>query len=388
MNVDFDAAGDLINASVVARAIEGASPSAKAHAHASTCANCAAPLAGAFCHQCGQRAHLHRSLLHLGEEFLHGMFHFDAKGWRTVPMLVGRPGQLTRRYIEGHRTRFVSPLALFLFMVFLMFFVVSSVSEGHKPDLDAARMSSLDGAKAKLEKALARDQARLDKAEKTLATRVEKGGDTADAKANVDEARTGLAETRRALELLPKLASGDAAQAAAAALQAAGATAKAKDAASPDEGFKPENFNVDIGWPAAEEAIKHALKNPELVLYKLKNAASTYSFLLVPISLPFLWLMFFWKRGVTMYDHAVFSLYSLSFMALLVVVMALLKYAGVRNGPIAALLLLPPVHMFIQLRGAYLLSRAEAFWRTIVLVCVSGTVFLLYLLLILMLSIR
>jgi hypothetical protein len=37
------------------------------------------------------------------------------------------PGQLTRRYIEGERARFVSPVALFLFSVFLMFAVFSSI---------------------------------------------------------------------------------------------------------------------------------------------------------------------------------------------------------------------------------------------------------------------
>src|SRR5439155_7755576 len=59
-----------------------------------------------------QAAHLHRSLWHLGEELLHGLLHFDAKGWRTLPLLIGRPGLLTRRYIDGQRARYVSPLAL------------------------------------------------------------------------------------------------------------------------------------------------------------------------------------------------------------------------------------------------------------------------------------
>ena len=40
-------------------------------------------------------------------------------------MLAWRPGELTRRYIEGERARFISPLALFLFTVFLMFAVFS-----------------------------------------------------------------------------------------------------------------------------------------------------------------------------------------------------------------------------------------------------------------------
>lgn len=33
------------------------------------------------------------------------------------------PGRLTRRYIDGERVKFVSPMALFLFTVFLMFAV-------------------------------------------------------------------------------------------------------------------------------------------------------------------------------------------------------------------------------------------------------------------------
>ena len=46
---------------------------------------------------------------------LHGVLHFEGKIWRTLPMLAWRPGELTRRYIDGERARFVSPIALFLF---------------------------------------------------------------------------------------------------------------------------------------------------------------------------------------------------------------------------------------------------------------------------------
>lgn len=49
------------------------------------CANCATALEGRFCHCCGQKAHLHKSLLHLGEDVLHGVLHFDSKGSRTLP---------------------------------------------------------------------------------------------------------------------------------------------------------------------------------------------------------------------------------------------------------------------------------------------------------------
>ena len=56
---------------------------------------------------------------------MHGVFHFDTKLWRTLPELVFRPGRLTRRYIDGERAKFISPMALYLLSVFLMYAVFS-----------------------------------------------------------------------------------------------------------------------------------------------------------------------------------------------------------------------------------------------------------------------
>ena len=85
------------------------------------CLNCGTALIGEFCHACGQNGHVHKTLSSIGHDLLHGVFHFEGKVWRTLPMLVAHPGSLTRRYIDGERARFVSPLAMFLFFVFLMF---------------------------------------------------------------------------------------------------------------------------------------------------------------------------------------------------------------------------------------------------------------------------
>ena len=129
--------------------------------------------------------------------------------------------------------------------------------------------------------------------------------------------------------------------------------------------LQKDELHVDTGSPAVDKAIKARSKNPQLTLYKLKSAASKYSFLLVPMSLPFLWLMFFWKRGMTMYDHAVFSLYALSFMALLVMVLSLLEMAGLsRWWPACWCASCRRIHMFVQLRGAYRLRKRSALWRT------------------------
>ena len=129
MSGNLDASGGLVDAGLVAASIDP--PGARNHAETALahrqCANCDAPLSGSFCANCRQKAHVHRSLLHVGEEFLHGITHFDGKAWLTLPALLFRPGKLTRNYIEGKRAGYIASVPLFLLVVFLMFFVFSFV---------------------------------------------------------------------------------------------------------------------------------------------------------------------------------------------------------------------------------------------------------------------
>ncbi|MGZ8999157.1 MAG: DUF3667 domain-containing protein, partial [Allosphingosinicella sp.] len=116
----MEAVGDAVTGGLVARALEpGAGES---HGREERiCLNCGTELIGPHCHNCGQPGHVHRTLMAWWHDLAHGILHLDGKIWRTLPLLAWRPGELTRRYIEGERARFVSPLALFLFSVFLTF---------------------------------------------------------------------------------------------------------------------------------------------------------------------------------------------------------------------------------------------------------------------------
>ena len=369
MNLDLDSGAGLVTAALVANEIDPKSGAAPAEdPHGAHCANCNAVLTGPYCQRCGQSAHVHRSLLHLGEEFLHGLLHFDAKAWRTLPLLVIQPGRLTRNYIDGKRTRYVSPLALFLFMVFLMFFVVSSVT--HFGDTHIGNPLE-EGSTAVPRSALAADITRakdkLAKAEAALASTAAADAGFAAAVKAVNRARDNVNDAELAMTVVT--------------------SASERRLDKTISKLRLKDSKVDTGIPSVDKALKVALDNPDLTLYKLKSAASKYSFMLVPMSLPFLWLMFFWKRGVTMYDHAVFSLYALSFMALLAIVVALLGMAGLSTVAGNLLWIAPPIHMFVQLRGAYQLRKRSALWRTAVLLVVSLCVFVLYLLLILTVSV-
>jgi hypothetical protein len=117
--------------------------------------------------------------------------------------------------------------------------------------------------------------------------------------------------------------------------------------------------------------IDKAQQNPDLLLYKIKTNAYKFSWALIPISVPFLWLLFPFSRRYRIYDHMVFVTYSLSFMSLLVIAAALFNAAGLSLFA-ALLFFVPPFHMYRQLKDAYDLSRSAAIWRTLLLMMFSA----------------
>ena len=122
--MSVEGVGEAVTGGMMARAVEPQAGEA-ADEGDRNCLNCGAVLDGAFCRQCGQKGHVHRSVGAIAHDLVHGVLHLDGKFWRTLPMLAWRPGELTRRYAHGERAKFVSPMALFLFSVFLMFAVFS-----------------------------------------------------------------------------------------------------------------------------------------------------------------------------------------------------------------------------------------------------------------------
>src|SRR6185369_4133823 len=121
----FDVVGDAVTGGLIARAVEPEAGEGDGHTHEKNCLNCTTLLTGPYCSACGQKSHVHRTVHGFLQDFVQGLFNFEGKIWRTLPMLAWRPGELTRRYIAGERARFVSPVALYLFTVFAMFAVLN-----------------------------------------------------------------------------------------------------------------------------------------------------------------------------------------------------------------------------------------------------------------------
>jgi hypothetical protein len=386
---ELEAAGAAATAGLVAGAIErkGGAPVEPP----GPCLNCGAQRVGAYCHACGQPGHISRRLSDVVLDFLNAFLNFDTKTWRTLPLLVVRPGTMTHAYIHGARARYVSPLAMFLFSIFVMFFVIQVVVEsGETPTPDgpvAQRVLDVPSAEARVREAqAARDRAAAD-FEKAS---VEAAAARASGKPGTEGVATGIItgpqvqarQTEEALQAAKSrlLLAQSVARAAPQKESAVNINVEGRPitAASEDgrtwqdrlrENAESGEFKTNTGWPLLDRALKHAALNPDLALYKLQDTASQYTFLLVPISLPFIALLFVWKRGVTLFDHVVFSLYSLSFMSLLFITLGLASRLGDWAEPaiVTAALTVPPVHMFFHLGGAYGLGWWSALWRTVLL---------------------
>lgn len=389
MNIGTDIATDVVSEALIvneAEKLAGNAHAARAHEHTGNCANCGTILTGPYCHHCGQSAHIHRSLLHMTEEFLHGFLHFETKAWRTIPALIFKPGQLTRNYIQGQRTRYVSPLALFLFLIFLMFFVFSMTASYQDEKLPSVENSKLH----------ANSSSNASRDTKEIATQTNDN----EVKSIVDKELKQLGKELSEEAIAPEKAAKDQTlKKELSPVDQSGISVTVTESAPSD------NENIDAGKlikkidqqfdnrkitstvPRLEQKIRSAVKNPELILYKMKSNASKFAFLLMPMSLPFLWLLFMFRRQYVMFDHAVFSLYSLCFMSLLLMCIALLNRIGF-NGTAAMLFaFVPPLHMYTQLKQAYQLSVKGALWRTFALLFIAACALSFYAIVVLSISV-
>lgn len=267
------------------------------------CANCETALVGAFCHACGQKAHLHDRLKHLVEEFAEGIAHFDGRLWRTLPLLALDPGRLSREWMAGRRVRYVAPLHLFLFAVFLLFLIPNFTGRhmfdfGHDPEVaERAASFTTRGSDGALKRINPNDPEALRN------------------EMNLSEPVVGM------IELVTKLG-----------------------------------------------------KNPQYYGYKMEALAYKLSFVIVPISVAILWLMYAWRRRFSLYHHAVVSLYGLGFVALLLALTSLFP------GPVATALnllifALAPIHAARHLRGAYGGGWVQTIVRTLILSLLTALAF-------------
>ena len=267
------------------------------------------------------------------------MLHLDGKLFRTLPELALRPGALTRRYIDGERAKFVSPFALFLFSALLMY-ATYSVLGG---DGEAASKVSAQEAAEELREEVEKADRRILEAESELREPGLAGSRRARLQQRLIEAR----ETRD--ELIRATTS---------------ATAAAAQAGGPVGGLS---------------TLERMRADREFVSYRLKANAYKFSWALIIISTPMVWLLFAWNRRYGLYDHAVFVTYSIAFMSLLFSAWTIASGLGVGHGLLLIGLVLYSLwHLYAQLKGTYRLTTPSAVLRFSLLCLIaaaSGVIF-------------
>ncbi len=356
MSGDIEGIGAAVTAGLAGHAVEPRHGGTGAAHAGARCLNCGTTLAGSHCHYCGQRADAHRSFGAIGHDLVHAIFHFEGKVWNTLPLLSWRPGDLTRRYIHGERARFVSPLALFLFAVFLTYAVLAIVGSGGGVGEGIAKAAAEQTRSNALKESFEEEVKRVDA---SLAVKDLKAAE-----------RRLLVEERETLQKSANY------------LGVARSMSKEERAKGPPvlddpaqqmmtsvEFVSRTNFNT--GVPFIDEGLEKANANPALILYKLQANAYKFAWALIPLSLPFMWLLFPFSRRFHTYDHFVFVTYSISFMLLLFVVVRLFNLTIFGDVATAFAMLYVPFHMYRQLRGAYRSSRFGALVRTSLLLFFS-----------------
>jgi hypothetical protein len=331
---EIESVGEIVTGGMIAGTVE---PPAGGNRQPGgvACLNCGAVLGGFYCSACGQSARVQRSLSTFFGDLIQGLFNFEGKIWRTLPMLAWRPGEMTRRYIEGQRARFVSPVALYLFTVFLMFAVLSSTG---------TLGSGEQTVKIGLANAAAEERSAIATLRIKRSAAIERGADVASIDRQIARRVNDVAE-------LDRMRTG--------------------------EGLQTRKLEGEGIPPWLRKGAEKIQRDPAAFIGKVQDAASKFSWLLIPLSVPFMWLLFPLDRRYRLYDHTVFVTYSLSFMMMLVIAGGLMVSLGIA-GIASWLFFVPPVHMYRQLRGAYSLSRVSALLRTVVLTIFSFTVTILF----------
>ncbi|NRD88610.1 hypothetical protein C8024_02715 [Sphingopyxis sp. BSNA05] len=389
MSGELEAMGTAIEGGLIAKAVEDEKTGASG-GKGGTCLNCNALVTSHYCPDCGQPLHVHRSIGAFWHDILHGVLHFEGKFWRTLPLLVWKPGDLTRRYVQGERAKFISPMALFLFSVFMMFAVFSFIENPFSTEGDGSENVGFNSTVTAESQEL---EERLQDKIKELETTAEED------KAEVREQILDLKRDRNVLATMtmselpyPEAGMGEngvgignfGLDDAPVADSQAGADGEDMASGNGNQVEIWDDFKDSSIGKMLKGGLERATENPSLLLYKLKANGYKFAWLLIPISIPFVWLTLIGRRGLHFYDHAVFATYSIAFMSLLFVTCAILAAIGAPASVWGTLLIFyPPFHIYRQLRHAYKMSRPEALFRVsflLIFTVISLTLFFVILL--------
>lgn len=115
------------------------------------CPNCESPLGGRYCAQCGQKIDSSRPTFgHFFSETIESLTHADSRLWKTLWLLLSKPGFLTKEFFEGRRSRYLPPIRLYIVLSVAFFLILAlspdqaTVESNQSAALTAERTINID----------------------------------------------------------------------------------------------------------------------------------------------------------------------------------------------------------------------------------------------------
>jgi hypothetical protein len=292
------------------------------------CLNCGAEVAGLHCPTCGQSSEVHVLSMHeVAGDVTHSLLHLDSRVWKTLKLLVSKPGELTREFIAGRHQSYLPPFRLYLGISILFFALSALLPNGELVKFD--------------------DKAQLTE-ERAAELRKDVGAELA--KAGVDPAA------------------------------AAGATGK-----------NESDCNIDLTLPligSVKEPLSRACRKIRAdggarLFEHFAATAPKLMFLFLPL-MAAVALLFYWRRPRRLYiEHLVLFLHNHAFMFLLFTAAVGLNWLSSIDLPLSGLFgflefllfLYLPYYVYRSMRVVY----GDGRWRTILKLTAIGMIYLVLL---------
>lgn len=330
------------------------------------CANCETIVEDRYCTTCGQLAsNFHRPVWDLVMSSLADTFALDGRLSRSLPLLLFRPGRMTRNYLDGKRARYVPPFRLFLLSSVLFFLTLFTLgdqlgwySNWHLGDEIGKEIPGT----------VTYDQdAQEDAADVPVVD-----------EAYVQELRDELANPdisdERREELSEQLAAAQGGINMDNILMPDGRVDREALRKAVDERIGPDTAPEarEQMWRTADHAAT-VFENQDKFGARIREWAPRFSLLFMPILALLLALLYVWHRKQYIYDHVITALHIQTFIYFmltgLLLVGALLPHEIIWL--VVFGLTVPVIYIYKQLRVTYGTGRFMSLMRTLILLFIS-----------------
>ena len=286
------------------------------------------------------------------------VFALDGRLWRSLPMLLFRPGRMTRNYLDGKRARYVPPFRMFLMASVIFFLTLFTLGE-QMGWYSALKIDGLveDGVESLAEGEEPIPVITEDRLE-TLRERAEDPDLSAEeqqaATMELAQAEGGIA-LRRILQEDGRI-NRDALY--------EEVTSRLSEEATPAE--------REQAWRTADHAAT-VYENQDRYGARMREWAPRFSLMFMPILALVLTLLYAWHRSRYIYDHVVTALHVQTYIYLMMTVM--LVIAAINPASIGWLVLIGNIlvvaYIYRQLRVTYGTGRFMAALRTFIVLVTS-----------------